>query len=42
MSRLTDGTPRHPWSGLRGVLFDSGDVLMRPTAPNTAPATESC
>jgi FMN phosphatase YigB (HAD superfamily) len=28
-------------SGLRGVLFDSGDVLMRPTSPSEAPAAEA-
>ena len=30
-----------PRSRLRGVLFDSGDVLVRPTSPNDAPATEA-
>ena len=30
-----------PGSRLRGVLFDSGDVLVRPTSPNDAPATEA-
>jgi HAD superfamily hydrolase (TIGR01509 family) len=30
-----------PQQGLRGVLFDSGDVLVRPTAPNDAPAAEA-
>jgi putative hydrolase of the HAD superfamily len=41
MSRLTDGASGHPRPGLRGVLFDSGDVLVRPTSPNDAPATEA-
>ncbi len=41
MSKLTDGASRHPRSGLRGVLFDSGDVLMRPTSANEAPASKA-
>jgi hypothetical protein len=28
-------------SRLRGVVFDSGDVLVRPTSPNDAPAAEA-
>jgi HAD superfamily hydrolase (TIGR01509 family) len=40
MSELPGGGSR-PRSRLRGVLFDSGDVLMRPTSPNDAPATEA-
>jgi HAD superfamily hydrolase (TIGR01509 family) len=35
-----DGSERQQ-QGLRGVLFDSGDVLMRPTSPNDAPVTEA-
>jgi HAD superfamily hydrolase (TIGR01509 family) len=40
MSELPGGGSR-PRPRLRGVLFDSGDVLMRPTSPNDAPATEA-
>jgi hypothetical protein len=40
MSESTGGGSG-PRSRLRGVLFDSGDVLMRPTSPNDAPATEA-
>jgi FMN phosphatase YigB (HAD superfamily) len=40
MSERPGGGSR-PRSRLRGVLFDSGDVLMRPTSPNDAPATEA-
>lgn len=41
MSKPTGDGSKPPQSSLRGVLFDSGDVLMRPTAPNDAPATEA-
>ena len=41
MSQPTGGGSRPPWPRLRGVLFDSGDVLVRPTSPNDAPATEA-
>ena len=40
MSQPTGDGSRPP-RGLRGVLFDSGDVLVRPTSPNAAPATEA-
>lgn len=41
MSKPTGEGSRPPWSLLAGVLFDSGDVLVRPTSPNDAPATEA-
>jgi FMN phosphatase YigB (HAD superfamily) len=41
MSQPTDGGSRPPRPRLRGVLFDSGDVLVRPTSPNEAPVTEA-
>jgi hypothetical protein len=30
-----------PRPGLRVVLFDSSDVLMRPTSPSDTPVTEA-
>jgi HAD superfamily hydrolase (TIGR01509 family) len=41
MSEPTGGGSGRPGSGLRGVLFDSGDVLMRPTSPSDAPAAQA-
>jgi hypothetical protein len=41
MSKPPGDGSKPPQSPLAGVLFDSGDVLMRPTSPNDAPATEA-
>jgi hypothetical protein len=41
MSRSAGEGSGPPWSLLAGVLVDSGDVLVRPTSPNDAPATEA-
>ena len=41
MSRSAGEGSGPPWALLAGVLFDSGDVLVRPTSPNDAPATEA-
>jgi putative hydrolase of the HAD superfamily len=41
MSQRGGGGWGPPRSGLRGVLFDSADVLVRPTSPNDAPITEA-
>ncbi|HEX5880381.1 MAG TPA: hypothetical protein VF468_19010 [Actinomycetota bacterium] len=41
MSRSAGEGSGPPWSLLAGVLFDAGDVLVRPTSPDDAPATEA-
>lgn len=41
MGKPQDGGSTPPRPPLRGVLFDSGDVLVRPTFRNDAPAAEA-
>lgn len=41
MSQPKGDGSKPPQQRMRGVLFDSGDVLMRPASPNDAPAAQA-